>query len=66
VDWDDRKFIVAGLAMLVALGGMFLSPEVLAQTPLAAKLMITQPAISGSVTLVVLHTLLCGTPPADA
>jgi xanthine/uracil permease len=65
VDWDDRKFIVAGLAMLVALGGMFLSPEVLAQMPLAAKLMITQPAISGSVTLVFLHTLLCGTPPAD-
>jgi xanthine/uracil permease len=66
VDWDDRKFIVAGLAMLVALGGLFLSPEVLAQMPLAAKLMITQPAISGSLTLVVLHTLLCGAPPADA
>jgi xanthine/uracil permease len=65
-DWDDRKFIVAGLAMLVALGGLFLSPEVLAQMPLAAKLMITQPAISGSLTLVVLHTLLCGAPPADA
>jgi len=62
VDWDDRKFIVAGLAMLVALGGMFLSPEVLAQMPLLAKLLVTQPVISGGLTLVVLHSLLCGTP----
>jgi len=65
VAWDDRKFIVAGLAMLVALGGMFLSPEVLAQMPLLMKLVITQPVISGGLTLVVLHSLLCGTPPAD-
>jgi len=63
VDWDDHKYIVGALAMPVALGGSFL--EVLAQMPLPAKLMITQPVISGSLTLVVPHTLLCGTPPAD-
>jgi xanthine/uracil permease len=66
VDWDDRKFIVAGLAMLVALGGMFISPEVLAQMPLLVRLFATQPVISGSLTLIVLHALLCGTPPKDA
>jgi xanthine/uracil permease len=66
VDWDDRKYIVAGLSMLVALGGMFLSPEVLAQMPLLARLLITQPVISGGLTLVVLYALLCGTPPADS
>lgn len=66
VEWDDRKFIAAGLSMMVALGGMFLSPEVLTQMPLLAKLLITQPVISGGVTLVVLHSLLCGAPPADA
>ena len=65
VDWDDRKFIVAGLSMLVALGGMFLAPEVLAQMPLLARLLITQPVISGGLILVVLHALLCGTPPAE-
>jgi xanthine/uracil permease len=65
VDWDDRKFIVAGLAMLVALGGMFISPEVLAQMPLLVRLFATQPVISGSLTLIVLHALLCGTPPKD-
>jgi len=62
VDWDDRKYIVAGLSMLVALGGMFLSPEVLAQMPLMARLLITQPVISGGVTLVVLYALLCREP----
>jgi len=66
VDWDDRKFIVAGLAMLVALGGMFISPEVLAQMPLLVRLFATQPVISGSLTLIVLHALLSGTPPKDA
>jgi len=66
VDWDDRKFIVAGLSMLVALGGMFMSPEVLAQMPLLVRLIVTQPVISGGLTLVVLHTLLCGAPPKQA
>jgi xanthine/uracil permease len=65
VDWDDRKFIVAGLAMLVALGGMFLSPEVQAQMPLLIRLIATQPVVSGGLTLVVLHALLCGTPPQE-
>jgi xanthine/uracil permease len=66
VDWDDRKYIVAGLAMLVALGGMFIAPEVQAQMPLLVRLIVTQPVISGGLTLVVLHALLCGTPPKDA
>jgi len=66
VDWDDRKFIVAGLAMLVALGGMFIAPDVLAQMPLLVRLVVTQPVISGGLTLVVLHTLLCGAPPKES
>jgi xanthine/uracil permease len=60
VDWDDRNYIVAGLAMLVALGGMFISPEVLGQMPLLVRLVATQPVISGGLTLVVLHALLGG------
>jgi hypothetical protein len=50
------------LAILVPPTGMFLSPAV----PLLAKLLITEPVISGGLTLVVLHTLLWGTPPTDA
>jgi xanthine/uracil permease len=64
VDWDERKFAVAGLAMLVGLGGMFISPQALAAMPLLARLFIQQPVISGGLTLVILHSLLCGAPSA--
>jgi xanthine/uracil permease len=66
VNWDDRTYIVAGLAMLVALGGMFISPEVQQQMPLLVRLVATQPVISGGLTLVILHALLCGTPSKEA
>jgi xanthine/uracil permease len=62
VDWDERKFAVAGLAMLVGLGGMFISPQALAAMPLLARLFIQQPVISGGLTLVILHSLLCSAP----
>jgi xanthine/uracil permease len=59
VDWDDRQRAAAGLAVLVGLGGLFLSPEVLQTMPLVAKLVVQQPVISGGFTLVLLHSLLC-------
>ena len=60
VKWDDRQLIAAGLAMLVGLGGLFIAPDVLAEMPLAAQLVLKQPVISGGVLIVVLHLLLCG------
>ena len=60
--WDDRKFIVAGLALLVGLGGLFVSPDALAAMPLTVRLLIQQPVISGGLTLVLLHSLLCSGP----
>jgi len=59
VDWDDRQRAAAGLAVLVGLGGLFVSPEVLQTMPLVAKLIVQQPVISGGLTLVILHSLLC-------
>ena len=59
VRWDDRQFTVAGLALLVGLGGLFVSPEVLQTMPLVARLFVQQPVISGGLTLVALHSLLC-------
>jgi len=59
VDWNDRQYAVAGLALLVGLGGLFVSPEVLQTMPLVARLFVQQPVISGGLTLVVLHSLLC-------
>ena len=65
VEWDERKFIVAGLALLVGLGGLFISPEVLLSMPLMVRLIIQQPVISGGLTLVILHSILCATPQAN-
>jgi len=59
VDWDDRQFAAAGLAVLVGLGGIFVSPEVLQTMPLLARLLVQQPVISGGLTLVIMHSLLC-------
>jgi xanthine/uracil permease len=63
VDWDERKFMVAGLAVLVGLGGLFVSPEVLQTMPLMVRLIVQQPVISGGLTLVILHSILCAIPP---
>jgi len=62
VNWDDRKFMVAGLALLVGLGGLFISPEVLETMPLMVRLVVQQPVISGGLTLVILHSVLCTHP----
>ncbi|WP_235850969.1 uracil-xanthine permease family protein [Paraburkholderia piptadeniae] len=59
VEWDDQRLIAAGLAFLVGLGGLFISPEVIHAMPLMLQLVLQQPVISGGLTLVVLHTLLC-------
>jgi xanthine/uracil permease len=63
VAWDDRKFTVAGLALLVGLGGLFVSSEVLQTMPLMVRLIVQQPVISGGLTLVLLHSMLCTIPP---
>jgi len=59
VDWDERKFIVTGLAVMVGLGGLFTSPDALQTMPLMARLFLQQPVISGGLTLVILYALLC-------
>ena len=62
VDWDERKFMVAGLALVVGLGGLFISPDVLQSMPLLVRLIVQQPVISGGLTLVLLHSILCTIP----
>lgn len=64
VEWDDRIFIVAGLSILVGLGGLFVSPQVLQTMPLAVKLVVQQPVISGGLVLVILHALLVPSRPS--
>jgi xanthine/uracil permease len=64
VEWDDRRLIVGGLAFLVGLGGLFVSPDVLNAMPLLLRLILEQPVISGGLVLVILHSLLCRDAPA--
>jgi xanthine/uracil permease len=59
VEWDDRKLMVAGLALMVGLGGLFLPTDVLQVMPLMPRLILQQPVISGGLTLVILYSLLC-------
>jgi xanthine/uracil permease len=66
VDWDDRKYMVAGLSLLVGLGGLFISPEASQKMPLIVRLVVQQPVISGGMTLVILYSLLCRTVPKAA
>src|SRR5579875_2207884 len=58
VEWDDRAFIAAGLALLIGLSGLFITPEALAPMPLWIRLLVQQPVISGGLTVVILYTLL--------
>jgi xanthine/uracil permease len=57
--WDERKLAAAGLAIMVGLGGLFVGPETTNAMPLAVKLLLQQPVISGGLTLVILHAVLC-------
>lgn len=59
VEWDNRKLMIAGLATLVGLSGLFVAPDVLSEMSLILQLCVKQPVISGGMTLVVLHSLLC-------
>lgn len=58
VEWDDRAFIAAGLALLIGLSGLFVTPQALAAMPLWIRLLVQQPVISGGLTVVILYTLL--------
>jgi xanthine/uracil permease len=59
VNWDERHLITGGMAFLVGLGGMFVSPDVMNAMPLMLRLILQQPVVSGGVTLIILHALLC-------
>jgi len=58
VEWNDRNLIVAGAALMTGLGGMFVSPEVMAELPLPVQLILKQAAVTGGITMLVLHAIL--------
>jgi xanthine/uracil permease len=58
VEWDDTKLIVAGFALLLGLGGLFVGGETLQGLPLILRLLLRQAVVTGGIPLIVLNALL--------
>jgi len=58
IKWTDRNLIIAGTALMVGLGGLFVEPETAKLLPLTVQLILKQSAVTGGVTLLVLYALL--------
>jgi xanthine/uracil permease len=61
VEWHDRNLIVAGSALMIGLGGLFISPDVMEHLPLVAQLILKQSAVTGGITMLILDPLLNST-----
>ncbi len=58
VEWDDRNLIIAGAALMIGLGGLFVPPDAMKELPLTVQLILKQSAVTGGITLLVLYGLL--------
>jgi xanthine/uracil permease len=56
--WHDRNLIIAGAALMVGLGGLFVEPEAAKALPLTIQLVLKQSAVTGGFTLLLLYWLL--------
>ena len=63
IDWHDRNLIIAGAALMVGLGGLFVEPETVKALPLTIQLMLKQSAVTGGTVLLVLYWLFGDKPP---
>jgi len=57
-EWHDRNLIIAGAAIMVGLGGLFVDPETAKALPLTIQLILKQSAVTGGFTLLLLYWLL--------
>jgi xanthine/uracil permease len=57
-EWHDRNLIIAGAAIMVGLGGLFVDPETAKALPLTVQLVLKQSAVTGGFTLLLLYWLL--------
>ena len=58
IKWTDRNLIIAGTALMVGLGGLFVEPETAKLLPLTVQLILKQSAVTGGITVLVLYALL--------
>ncbi len=58
VEWDETNLIIAGFALLLGIGGLFVAGDTLQGLPLVLRLLLRQAVVTGGVPLIVLHALL--------
>jgi xanthine/uracil permease len=58
VEWDETNLIIAGFALLLGIGGLFVAGETLQGLPLILRLLLRQAVVTGGVPLIVLHSVL--------
>lgn len=58
VDWDETNLIIAGFALLLGIGGLFVAGDTLQGLPLVVRLLLRQAVVTGGIPLIVLHALL--------
>jgi xanthine/uracil permease len=58
VEWDETNLIIAGFALLLGIGGLFVAGDTLQGLPLILRLLLRQAVVTGGVPLIVLHSLL--------
>jgi len=58
VEWNDRNLIIAGSSLMIGLGGLFISPDVMEHLPLVVQLILKQSAVTGGITMLILNPLL--------
>ncbi|HLH67509.1 MAG TPA: solute carrier family 23 protein [Candidatus Dormibacteraeota bacterium] len=60
VRWDTINSLVFGFSFLVSMGGLFVSPQTLKTYPTLVQTVISQPLLTGTFLIIVLHLLLNG------
>ncbi len=58
VEWDETNLIIAGFALLLGIGGLFVAGDTLQGLPLVVRLLLRQAVVTGGIPLIVLHALL--------
>ena len=58
VEWDETKLIIAGFALLLGIGGLFVAGETLQGLPLIVRLLLRQAVVTGGIPLILLTALL--------
>jgi xanthine/uracil permease len=58
IEWDDLNLTVAATALILALGGQWLPPDIVATMPAGLKALVTTPMMFGAVLLILLNAVV--------